>query len=137
MAAAKSLSGTLAELRVLGQSPTRPPRPADAAASLARLIAASRTLEVQERAGGLSFRMTGQTEQLSTFTVTCVVHAPCAEKLTTAEAAVVDLLCDGRTRAQIARLRGVSLNTVKSQIRQIFRKLDVESRVALVRRWCP
>jgi len=34
-------------------------------------------------------------------------------------------------------LRGVSTNTVKSQVRQIFRKLNVESRVALVRKLCP
>jgi DNA-binding CsgD family transcriptional regulator len=57
--------------------------------------------------------------------------------LTGAELAVTELLCDGRTLAQIARLRGVSINTVKSQVRQIFRKLNVESRVALVRRLCP
>jgi DNA-binding CsgD family transcriptional regulator len=50
---------------------------------------------------------------------------------------VVELLCDGRTRREIAVLRGVSVNTVKSQIRQIFRKLDVDTRVALVRHWCP
>jgi len=50
---------------------------------------------------------------------------------------VAQQLCDGRTLAQIARLRGVSVNTIKSQVRQIFRKLDVETRVGLVRRLCP
>ena len=57
--------------------------------------------------------------------------------LTTAEQAVAEQLCEGRTLAQIAHLRGVSANTVKSQVRQIFRKLNVESRVALVRKLCP
>ena len=42
----------------------------------------------------------------------------------------------GRSRRS-QRLRGVTVNTVKSQVRQIFRKLDVDSRVALVRRLCP
>jgi DNA-binding NarL/FixJ family response regulator len=54
-----------------------------------------------------------------------------------AERAVAEQLCEGRTLAQIARLRDVSINTVKSQVRQIFRKLDVENRVGLVRRLCP
>ena len=44
---------------------------------------------------------------------------------------------ESRTLAQIAHLRGVSTNTVKSQVRQIFRKLNVDSRVALVRKLCP
>jgi DNA-binding NarL/FixJ family response regulator len=50
---------------------------------------------------------------------------------------VAELLCEGRTLAQIAHLRGVSINTIKSQVRQVFRKLEVDSRVALVRRLCP
>ena len=54
-----------------------------------------------------------------------------------AEAAVAECLCEGRTLAQVARLRGVSVNTIKSQVRHIFRKLEVDSRVALVRRLSP
>ncbi len=50
---------------------------------------------------------------------------------------MAEQLCEGRTLAQIAGLRGVTVNTVKSQVRQIFRKLDVDTRVALVRRLCP
>jgi DNA-binding CsgD family transcriptional regulator len=57
--------------------------------------------------------------------------------LTAVEAAVADHLCEGRTLAQIARLRGVSVNTIKSQVGQIFRKLRVDSRVALARRLGP
>ena len=69
---------------------------------------------------------------------TCVLHdADAGTQLTASERAVAEQLCDGRTLAQIARLRGVTINTVKSQVRQIFRKLDVDTRVALVRRLCP
>jgi DNA-binding NarL/FixJ family response regulator len=69
--------------------------------------------------------------------LTCVIHEEDPLPLTSSERAVAQQLCDGRTLAQIGRLRGVSINTVKSQVRQIFRKLDVETRVALVRRLCP
>jgi DNA-binding CsgD family transcriptional regulator len=55
-------------------------------------------------------------------------------KLSHAEADVAQQLCEGRTLAQIAARRGVSVNTIKTQVRQVFRKLDVNSRVALVRR---
>lgn len=50
---------------------------------------------------------------------------------------MAELLCEGYSLARIAHERGVSANTVKTQVRQIFRKLNVDSRVALVRRWCP
>jgi DNA-binding NarL/FixJ family response regulator len=136
MAGAKSLSMALAEVRSLGRVRQRRPRVEDAALPIARLIAACRTVAVEERAAGLVFRLAGETEQQAGFTITCTLHAP-ASPLTTAESRVVELLCEGRTRAQIARLRGVSVNTVKSQIRQLFRKLNVDSRVALVRRCCP
>ena len=82
--------------------------------------------------------MRGATETDAPFTFTCVLHSTVgAVGLTTAEQAVAGFLCDGRTLAQVARLRGVSLNTVKSQVRQIFRKLNVDSRVALVRKLSP
>jgi LuxR family transcriptional regulator, maltose regulon positive regulatory protein len=58
-------------------------------------------------------------------------------KLSRAETDVAQQLCEGRTLAQVAVRRGVSVNTVKTQVRQIFRKLDVTSRVALVRRLFP
>ena len=58
-------------------------------------------------------------------------------KLSRAEDEVAQQLCEGRTLAQIATRRGVSVNTIKTQVRQIFRKLDVNSRVALVRRLHP
>ena len=136
MAAMNTLSMTLTELRRLGRSRQRRSRAADAAAAIARLVAACRTVAIEERATGTVFRLTGETEQHAAFAVTCTVHGAPLPRLSAAESVVIELLCEGRTRAQIARARGVSENTVKSQIRQIFRKLNVDSRVALVRRWC-
>jgi DNA-binding CsgD family transcriptional regulator len=137
MSAAKPLAITLSELRALARQ-RRSARVTDAAALLIRLLGACRTLVVEERAPGLAFRLAGETEQLTPFGLTCILHsASGAPRLTLAERAVADLLCEGHTLAQIARLRGVTANTVKSQVRQVFRKLNVDSRVALARRWCP
>ncbi|HEV7609106.1 MAG TPA: helix-turn-helix transcriptional regulator [Steroidobacteraceae bacterium] len=116
----------------------RAPRIPDAAPLIARLLAHCKTLAVEERAGGIAFRLQGTTETAAAFSIICVLHHPAgARALTTAEQAVAEQLCEGRTLAQIAHLRGVSTNTVKSQVRQIFRKLNVYSRVALVRALCP
>jgi DNA-binding NarL/FixJ family response regulator len=137
MASAKSLHQVLAELRALGSTRLRrSPRLLEAVPLIARLLAACKTAAFEERASGLAFRLQGHAENAE-FSITCVLQHPAARALTTAEKAVADLLCEGRTLAQIAHLRGVSANTVKSQVRQIFRKLNVESRVALVRTWCP
>ena len=113
----------------------RPARVGEAAPLIARILGSARTTAIEERAGGLAFRLeTGEGRGVS---ITCVLHADHIAPLTTCEREVAIELCDGRTLAQIARLRGVSINTVKSQVRQIFRKLDVDTRVALVRRLCP
>lgn len=135
----KTLAASLLELRSLARArPRRSARVPDAAALLARLIAGCRMSGVEERGPTLAFRLSGTTEHQTPFAFTCILHAAAGPvRLTTAERAVADLLCDGRTLAQIARQRGVSSNTVKSQVRQIFRKLNVDSRVALVRHWCP
>lgn len=137
MAFAKTLSMTLAELRALSRPRQRRARTPEVASHVASLVANSRTKAVESRAGGLAIRLTGETERGVAFALTCTLHGPESPGLTAAETAVVELLCEGRTRAQIARVRGVSMNTIKSQIRQIFRKLNVDTRVALVRRWCP
>jgi len=109
----------------------------DAVPLIVRLLAPCKTLSIEERTGAIAFRMQGATET-SEFSITCLLHLPdAAHELTIAEQAVAEQLCEGRTLAQIAHLRGVSTNTVKSQVRQIFRKLNVESRVALVRTLCP
>lgn len=109
----------------------------DAVAALTCLISQCRTIAIEERAAGISFRLAGQTEQCSPFALTCVLHSAHPQRLTAAETAVVNLLLEGRTRSQIARQRRVTVNTVKTQIRQIYRKLNVESRVALARQWLP
>jgi DNA-binding CsgD family transcriptional regulator len=104
---------------------------------MARVLAGARTLMIEQRAGGMAFRFEAR-DAGNRCQLTCVVHEPPdGTPLTASEREVADRLCDGLTLAQIARLRGVSINTVKSQARQIFRKLDVDSRVALVRRLCP
>jgi DNA-binding NarL/FixJ family response regulator len=137
--AAKSLDQLLTELRKPQIARLRQPhRIPDAAPAIARLLAPCRTVAIEERSGGLAIRLQGITESGNAFSVTCVLHHACGHLgLTTAEQEVAGHLCEGRTLAQIAQLRGVSANTVKSQVRQVFRKLNVYSRVALVRRLCP
>ena len=141
MAVARTQNQSLIELRRLRPARFRRTRVVEVAHHLSRLLAASRTVAIEERAGGIAFRLQsvelhpGKNEPA--FTLTCVLHDDTAAGLTGAEQAVAGQLCEGRTLAQIAHLRGVSINTVKSQVRQIFRKLNVESRVALVRRLCP
>lgn len=57
---------------------------------------------------------------------------PLGEPLSEAELAVIVLLPSDLTYAEIAARRYVSVNTVKSQLKSIYRKLDVGSRVAAV-----
>lgn len=54
------------------------------------------------------------------------------EKLSTAEAAIVEHAVNGLSLRSIARVRGVSLNTVKSQIRSILKKTGYPSLQRLV-----
>jgi len=116
----------------------RPARFGEAALLLARILASGRTVGIEQRAGGMAFRLEAREASGGRCRLTCVIHeASDVPPLTVSEAQVAELLCDGRTLAQIASLRGVTINTVKSQVRQIFRKLDVDTRVALVRRLCP
>jgi DNA-binding CsgD family transcriptional regulator len=130
---------TLAELRRLARvARRRPARLGEAAPLLSRLLQGCRTVGMEPRAGGVAFRFEVRESSGTRCLITCVVQDAAEDtRLTPSEREVCGLLCDGRTLAQIARLRGVTINTVKSQVRQIFRKLDVESRVALVRRLCP
>lgn len=48
--------------------------------------------------------------------------------LTTAESDVLSMIARGHTYAEIARARGVSINTVQSQIKGLYGKLAVHSR---------
>ncbi len=54
--------------------------------------------------------------------------------LTPAESEVAAHLCAGDSLGVVAAARGASVNTVKTQTRQIFQKVGVRSRVDLVRR---
>jgi DNA-binding CsgD family transcriptional regulator len=132
------LERTLSELRLLVRAARRrPTRLGEAAPLLARLLQAARTVAIESRAGGMAFRFEVREPQGARCLFTCVIQDTDDSRLTPSERQVAERLCEGRTLAQIARLRGVTINTVKSQVRQIFRKLDVETRVALVRRLCP
>jgi DNA-binding CsgD family transcriptional regulator len=131
------VSQVLAELRRLARCRRQPTRAADAISLLGRLMSNASMAGAEVQAGGLVFRLR-VLDPNSDCVLTCHIrNAREAPLLTGSERDVAERLCEGRTLAQIAGLRGVSINTVKSQVRQIFRKLDVDSRVALVRRLCP
>jgi DNA-binding CsgD family transcriptional regulator len=55
------------------------------------------------------------------------------DSLTEAEQSVTDLVADGLTNRQVASRLFLSPHTVDSHLRHIFRKLDINSRVELVR----
>lgn len=55
--------------------------------------------------------------------------------LTKAEQAVVALVVDGLSNAEIAERRGTSVHTVSNQLAAIFRKTGVGSRVELASRF--
>jgi DNA-binding CsgD family transcriptional regulator len=121
-------------LRRLARSRRQPPRADDAVALIGRLLAASTVAAVEVQAGSLVFRLRAADAESDCLLTCHIRNARDASPLTESERDVADRLCEGRTLAQIARLRGVTINTIKSQVRQIFRKLDVDSRVALLRR---
>lgn len=137
MASERGMSQVLAQLRRLARSRRQPQRGGDAVALIARLLASSSITLAEQQAGGVVFRLRAADAETDCLLTIHIRDAKDATGLTGSEREVADRLCEGRTLAQIARLRGVTINTVKSQVRQIFRKLDVDSRVALVRRLCP
>jgi len=53
--------------------------------------------------------------------------------LTRAEARLVAALAQGQTRAEFAHAAGISINTVKTQLAQVFAKLDVSRESDLMR----
>jgi DNA-binding CsgD family transcriptional regulator len=138
MAASRSPDDVLHEIRRLARgAQRRVTRLPEVAPLIARMLAHCQTVAIERRAAGIAIRLQVKNETEGESRLTCVIHDEDPLPLTPSERAVAQQLCDGRTLAQIGRLRGVSINTVKSQVRQIFRKLDVETRVALVRRLCP
>lgn len=134
MASARNARQALHELLRIG-APRRRAIGAEALPLIARVISESRTASIERRAGGIAFHLSVDGEP--GVAMTCVVHEVQAQVLTVAEQAVASQLCEGRTLAQIAQARGVSVNTIKSQVRQLFRKLNVDSRVALVQKLTP
>lgn len=133
MAHSPSVVDLLARLRALVPRRRRH-LPEGVAPLVAEMLSACRLRAVEESPGRITLRFD---EGGSRLRLTCIVdHSP-PISLTAAEAAVAACLRDGRTLAQIANLRGVSVNTIKSQVRHLFRKLNVDSRVALVRRLDP
>ncbi len=54
------------------------------------------------------------------------------ERLTPAERAVVELLCEGLTNPEIAERLTLSPRTVQRHLYKVFRKVDVRSRTQLV-----
>jgi DNA-binding CsgD family transcriptional regulator len=131
----RSVPDILAELRRCVPARRRHARAADPVELLARLLPDCTTVDIEERPGCIVFRL--RSPGAPKVRLTCVVHHGSPAPLTAAEAEVAERVCEGRTLAQVAHLRGVSVNTIKSQVRQIFRKLEVDSRVALVRRLAP
>jgi LuxR family maltose regulon positive regulatory protein len=55
-------------------------------------------------------------------------------KLTPRERSIVPLVVERLTRNEMARLMGVAPETIKSQVRQIYRKCGVDSRDELLLR---
>lgn len=132
---ARSVHPVLRELRRQARGALRrPPRIADTLTLLGRAMSHAESTTIEERSGAVVVRVLAR-HATTSCTLTCVVQdAQACPPLTACEQAVAEHVCDGLTLAQIARLRGVSINTIKSQVRQVFRKFDVESRVALVRK---
>ena len=139
MPGSRTLDQTLKELRRIARGlQRRPARMPEAVPLIARLLGSCRTVAIEKRANGIAIRLQAGDEADGDCLLTCVIHeAADSSLLTQSERAVAEQLCEGRTLAQIAGLRGVTVNTVKTQVRQIFRKLDVDTRVGLVRRLCP
>ena len=53
-------------------------------------------------------------------------------ELTRAEADLVRLVSEGRSLEEVARTRGVTINTVRSQLKQVFSKTDTSRQGELV-----
>ncbi len=55
-----------------------------------------------------------------------------SDKLSETETEVYALLCKGLSNEEIATIRNVSINTIKTQLKSIFIKLNVKNRTAAV-----
>ena len=106
----------------------RSPKTPDVTPLLARLVSQCSSVSVEERAGGLAFRLAGSTEK-SDYTITCLLgDLRSAALLTTAEQAVAAQLCDDLEEAGVelrfdapggVRVRAVLLDTDGDEIREV------------------
>lgn len=119
--AAMVLSG----FRRMGVSPHRSRRPS----LLVSAVGASRGLLV---AGGTRLAVLERGAQPRWVVSTSRVDTRLSRALTRAEVAVVRSLVEGRTSAEIARIRGSSERTIANQISAVFRKLGVSGRPELL-----
>ena len=58
----------------------------------------------------------------------------CGEKLTTQEQKVLDLLAEGLKAREIAEKLFISITTVRSHVRGIYEKLQVQNRVEMLKK---
>lgn len=130
MSAQRRSSPVFRELRRRARQ-RKPPPAAELVSLITRCLSACASPVIEERSSGVVIRFPA--EDSGGLTLTCFLRRPLEVGLTKAESAVVRGLSEGQTLAQIASLRGVSHNTIKSQVRHIFRKYDVASRVELLR----
>lgn len=56
-------------------------------------------------------------------------------KLTDREEKVMNLICEGKSNAQIAAQLELSVNTIKTHLRHVFKKLEVDNRTAATVRY--
>ena len=54
--------------------------------------------------------------------------------LTGAESAIADLMVKGKSNQSISEIRGVTMGTIKSQIKSVLSKTDTKNRTDLIRR---
>lgn len=54
------------------------------------------------------------------------------DQFSSTETIVYKLLCEGMSNEEIANARNVSVNTIKTQLKNIYTKLNVKNRTAAV-----
>ena len=79
-------------------------------------------------AAAVLFVTDAESSDVSTVAVLRSVYA-----LTHAEAELVQLLVSGRSLEEVAKLRGVTMNTARSQLKHVFAKTDTRRQGELIR----
>lgn len=99
-----------------------------------RVMAPEGALEVFVAPLRSTRRDSGEEEPLAMLVVTGAADAEGVEALTAAQYAVAERLARGATVAETAVDLGVSTETVKSHVKEVYRKLGIASRAELARR---